>query len=307
MASSRKPVESQGPRTIKLSQSDSSSVSKAAVEAVRERHRPGLVVLKGPDLGRRGRIDGGAVVGRDPKGAFFLNDAGVSWHHARFDDRGDGWAVVDLGSTNGTKLNGAWCTEAVLESGDKITVGQTVLRFEVQDPTEQQYDAMVERLVNVDELTGLYVRRRFDAEFDRMMRAAAGDRRPLGLLVMDLDGIKSINDAHGHLFGAYTIGEAGRIIGRELGDRGIAARFGGDEFLAAVCDAGVEETAAVGERIRGAIAEHHFEHEGVVVQPGISVGAAAFPDSARDARSLFQRADEAMYRAKRAGKNRVAT
>ncbi|MFW6067144.1 MAG: GGDEF domain-containing protein [Myxococcota bacterium] len=304
--SERQKFPSQGPRTVRLSRDDSQLSVEAAAQAVRERNRPVLVVLKGSDLGRRERVEGGAVLGRDPKAAFFLNDPGVSWHHARFDDRGDGWAIVDLGSTNGTKLNGARVTEAVLQAGDKIAVGRTVLRFEMQDPTEQQYDAMVERLLNVDELTGLYVRRRFDAELERMLREAAAEGRALGLLVMDLDGTKAINDANGHLFGAYTIGEAGRVIGRVLGDRGIAARFGGDEFLAAVRDANVKATVDMGERILQAVAAHHFEHEGVVLRPGISVGVAAFPESARDPRSLFQRADEALYRAKRAGKNRVA-
>lgn len=299
--------ESQGPRTVKLSRDDASHTLEAAAHALRERHRPNLVVLKGGDIGRRGRVDGGSMLGRDPKVAFCLNDPGVSWHHARFDDRGDGWALVDLDSTNGTKVNGATCSEVMLQPGDKITVGQTVLRFDLQDPTEQQYDAMVERLLNIDELTGLYVRRRFDAELELMIRQASADRSPVGLLVMDLDGTKAINDAHGHLFGAYTIGEAGRVIGEVLGERGMGARFGGDEYIAALPGADLAATAEVGERIRAAIAEHAFEHEGVVLRPGISVGAASFPESARDTKSLFQRADEALYRAKRAGKGRVCT
>jgi two-component system, cell cycle response regulator len=306
MSRGRDTFGSQPPRTVKLARQESEQSRAAVAQALRERYRPGLVVLKGPDLGKRGRIEGGAIVGRDPRGAFCLNDPGVSWHHARFEDRGDGWAVVDLGSTNGVKLNGAMCADALLVAGDKLVLGETVLRFEEQDPTEQQYDAMVERLLNIDELTGLYVRRRFDAELDQLMRAATAERRPLGLLVMDLDGTKAINDAHGHLFGAYTIGEAGRLIGEVLGEQGIASRFGGDEFVAAVPGADLEATVQVGERVWKALAAHPFEHEGIALRPGISIGVAAFPESARDARGLFQRADEAMYRAKRAGKNRVS-
>jgi diguanylate cyclase (GGDEF)-like protein len=64
-------------------------------------------------------------------------------------------------------------------------------------------------------------------------------------------------------------------------------------------------TAQAGERIRLAIASHRFEREGIVLSPGISIGAAAFPESATDAQTLFQRADDALYRAKRAGKNQV--
>jgi two-component system, cell cycle response regulator len=306
MSDRRNTFRSQPPRTVKLAREDTDETRQAAAQALRERYRPGLVVLRGPDIGKRGRLEGGAIVGRDPQAAFCLNDPGVSWHHARFEDRGDGWAVVDLGSTNGVKINGTSFDESLLVAGDKVVLGHTVLRFEEQDPTEQHYDAMVERLLNIDELTGLYVRRRFDAELERLIRAASAQRRPVGLLVMDLDGTKAINDTHGHLFGAYTIGEAGRVIGQVLGEGGIAARFGGDEYVAAIPGADLEATVAVGERIWRAVAEHPFEHEGVALRPGISIGAAAFPESAKDVKGLFQRADEAMYRAKRAGKNRVA-
>lgn len=306
MADGRNPFRSRPPRTVKLARQEAEPERHEAAEALRERYRPSLVVLRGPDLGKRGRLDGGAIVGRDPRATFCLNDPGVSWHHARFEDRGDGWAIVDLGSTNGVKINGAPRGEGVLVTGDKLVLGHTVLRFEEQDATEQHYDAMVQRLLNIDELTGLYVRRRFDAELDRLIRAAAAERRTVGLLVMDLDGIKTINDTHGHLFGAHAIGEAGRLIGAVLGDGGIAARFGGDEFVAALPGCDLEATVRVGEQIWDAVAAHHFEHEGVVLDPGISIGAAAYPESAQDARSLFQRADEAMYRAKRAGKNRVS-
>jgi diguanylate cyclase (GGDEF)-like protein len=123
--------------------------------------------------------------------------------------------------------------------------------------------------------------------------------------MMDLDGIKSINDTHGHLFGAYVIGESGRVIGRVLEKRGFASRFGGDEFIAALPGLALDAAVAIGEEIRVAIGEFPFEREGVPLRPGISIGASAFPESAGDADGLVQRADEALYRAKRAGKNRV--
>jgi diguanylate cyclase (GGDEF)-like protein len=124
--------------------------------------------------------------------------------------------------------------------------------------------------------------------------------------MMDLDGIKSINDTHGHLFGAYVIGEAGRVIGRVLDQRGFASRFGGDEFIAALPSSALEAATLLGEEIRQAISAYPFQREGVALRPGISIGVASFPESANDGESLLQRADEALYRAKRAGKNRVS-
>jgi diguanylate cyclase len=103
-----------------------------------------------------------------------------------------------------------------------------------------------------------------------------------------------------------VIGESGRVIGQLLEGRGFASRFGGDEYIAALPGLGLEASCAVAEEIRRAIAAHPFERENVPLRPGISIGVAAFPENAGDAETLFQRADEALYRAKRAGKNQVS-
>lgn len=294
------------PSTLKLD--DPEGFRRELVAALRAPLRPALVVIAGDDLGMRCRIGEGSssiVIGRDPEAGMSLKDPGVSWHHARVEDRGDGWALVDDGSTNGTLHNNKRCQEAVLAPNDKIQVGSTVIRFEVQDATDQAYDEMVQRLINIDDLTGLYLRRRFDQELEQMIQAAVVAGGRIGMLVMDLDGVKAINDSHGHLFGAYVISDAGKVIGRLVGDRGIAARFGGDEYVAAVRGLDLQATAAVGEEIRQAIATHHFEKDGIPLRPGISIGIAAFPESAGSAIELFRRADEALYRAKSAGKNCV--
>ena len=274
--------------------------------ALKAPHRPVLVVISGNEMGARKRAAGNMVIGRDPAADLVLTDAGVSWQHALLEDRGDSWAVVDLGSTNGTAVNGQKHAECVLAPNDKVVFGRTVVRFEVQDALEQAYDEQVQRMLNVDDLSGLFVRRKFDGELATLLDSGRTRSKPVGLLVMDLDGVKKINDTHGHLFGAYTIGEAGHVIGRVIGDRGIASRFGGDEFSAAFADVDVQGAALIGEEIRAAIAAHPFEREGISLRPGISIGVAAFPESADDQSALFQRADEALYRAKQGGKNRVS-
>lgn len=277
----------------------------AVLEAVRSPHRPVLVVISGPQMGLRKVVDRTLLIGRDPTSDLVLEDSLVSSRHAMLEDRGDCWALVDLDSTNGTLVNGIKGSEFVLAPNDTIVLGKTVAKFEMQNPLEQAYDELVERLLNIDDLSGLYVRRKFDADLRTAVEVANSSKQPLGLLVMDMDGIKQINDTHGHLFGAYVIGEAGHVIGELIAGRGFGSRFGGDEYLAALPGADFAAAEAVGERIREAIAAHPFEREGIVLKPGISVGVAALPESAEDAEALFQRADEALYRAKRAGKNRV--
>jgi len=276
------------------------------LQAVRAKHRPALLVLTGNEVGTRCPLEGTTLVGRDPLGGLVLSDAGVSFRHARVEDRGDAWAVVDLGSTNGTQIDGKLIAEHLLEPGDRVTFGATVVRFEVQDALDQQYDDVLDRLLNIDELSGLFVRRKFDRELKTLIEAASLEGQSIGLLVMDLDGVKKINDTHGHLFGAYVIGESGRVIGEVLGERGIAARFGGDEFVAAIPAADLAVTEAAAEEIRAAINAHAFEREGVPLHPGISIGVAALDESASDADALFRVADAALYRAKQAGKNCVS-
>jgi diguanylate cyclase (GGDEF)-like protein len=284
-----------------------STLSRAVVQAVKAPHRPVLVVISGNEMGARKPVDQSLLIGRDPGCDFVLTDALVSSRHAMLEDRGDSWALVDLGSTNGMSVNGEKGKEFILQRNDKIVFGRTVLRFEMQDKLEQQYDELLEKLLNVDELSGLLLRRKFDADLNLTIESARAQQCPVGLLMMDLDGIKKINDSHGHLFGAYVIGESGRIIGEVLEGRGFASRFGGDEYVAALPGFDLGGAREVGEEIRRAVADHKFERESIPLHPGISVGVAAFPESATDAQTLFQRADEALYRAKRAGKNQVSS
>jgi diguanylate cyclase (GGDEF)-like protein len=272
---------------------------------VRAHFRPVLTVLSGEKRGVRVSFEGNALVGRDPEAELCLEDAGVSWHHAVIEDRGGSYAVVDAGSTNGTAVNGELVSERELENGDKLVFGTTIVRFEEQDETDQAYDEFVARLVSIDDLSGLYLRRRFDQELSQILSVARIDRLPVGMLVMDLDGVKKINDTHGHSFGAYVISDAGRVIGSVIEGRGIACRWGGDEYLAAVRNHDHEAACRVAAEVHGAIAAHAFEHHGIALHPGISIGVATFPEHAQNALELFQAADRALYRAKAEGKNRV--
>ncbi len=272
--------------------------------ALKARSAPKLVVIAGPDAGVHFRLQRSMVIGRDPSAGVALSDTSVSFAHARVEDRGDAWAVVDLGSTNGTKVDDLRAAESLLRPGTKIQVGTTVIRFEVQDAADEAYDQMVERLITLDDLTGLYQRRRFDRDVAQLV--AAG--RPLALYVMDLDGIKRINDTHGHLFGAHVIANAGDRLRRALATLpgAFGARFGGDEYTAAVLDiADGEHALQIGESFRALIADAPYPKDGVELHVGVSIGVALAPSDAASADELFTRADAALYPSKQAGKHRV--
>lgn len=298
-------MTSDSPRSRTLKLSESEKVAAQLGDALKKQWRPALIVMSGQTVGERVSVQGNVFIGRDPDAQLVLPDPGVSFRHACVEDRGDSWVLVDLHSTNGSEVNGQRAEETPLKHGDKLAFGTTLVRFEIQDPTDQAYSESVSKLLNVDDLTGLYLRRRFDAELTLLLTQADSERTPLALLAMDLDGIKAINDRHGHLFGAYTISESGRVLGLMLQSLGIACRFGGDEFIAALPNHDLERGAEVAEALRTRVLEHAFAYDGIALAPAISIGVAAFPQHGRDAETLFRSADAALYAAKRAGKNRV--
>lgn len=292
-------------RTLKLAEGQ--KLGAQLNDSLRKQARPALIVMSGHTVGQRVSVLGNVFIGRDPNAQLVLSDPGVSYRHACVEDRGEAWVLVDLNSTNGTEVNGQAIQEALLQHGDKLLFGNTLVRFEVQDESDQAYTEAVAQLLNVDDLTGLLLRRRFDAELALLTAQATASSDPLSLLAMDLDGIKAINDQHGHVFGAYTISETGKLIDRLLDQLGIACRFGGDEFIAALPAHDLEKACAVAEQIRQSVGAHAYNYEGIALHPAISIGVAEFPRHAADPDALFRAADAALYKAKRNGKNRVET
>src|SRR5262249_39642838 len=135
-------------------------------------------------------------------------------------------------STNGTRLNGARVREPVpLTEGDKIFLGATIVKFSYADGVDMEYHAKLESLVTTDALTGMLSPRRFDAAYAEAVNRARPQRDKRSVLVRDMDGLKAVNDPHGHQMGGYVIPEAAKIIRTIVGDLGATCRFGGDEFM----------------------------------------------------------------------------
>jgi diguanylate cyclase (GGDEF)-like protein len=270
-----------------------------------------LLVVAGSeaDLGMHVLLDRPVHIGRDPGIEMRLEDVGISRRHARIfrDEKRARYLVEDLGSTNGTRLNGVRLSRPhPLAEGDKISVGSTVIRFAYTDEVDVGFHEKLQRIVGLDDLTGLEAKRSFDAAYRIAVRSAVDTGRPLAVLMMDMDGLKPINDTYGHHMGAYAIREVGRLIAQAMGDIGRSCRFGGDEFMAYLPTTGREVACEIAEAIRLRVAEHRFEHEGIVVSPTLSIGVAVLPQDATAADDLTRRADEALYRAKAQGKNRVS-
>jgi diguanylate cyclase (GGDEF)-like protein len=163
-----------------------------------------------------------------------------------------------------------------------------------------------EALSVTDDLTSLYNSRYLSQVLRREVKRASRNGRPLSLLFLDLDGFKSVNDTHGHLFGSRALVEAAGVIRQSARETDIVARFGGDEFALVLPDTGSEGAQAVGERVRERVAGYQFlQAHGLHIRLTVSVGVATLPDVAASVEALIQAADQAMYRVKERGKNGI--
>lgn len=267
--------------------------------------KPVLVVLTGPQVGQRILLETAAMIGSDPEADLMIVGDAVDWHHAAVRPKDGAWVVVDLTGERRTEVNGMKVTELALSDDDQIILGGTVIRFEVHDAVEQAFDAAIVERLTKDDLTGLLARRAFDIELASEIAAAARHREHLAVLVVDIDGVKKINDRHGHMVGQRIIRDVGKRVGEIVGDRGVACRLGGDEFGIALRAVDAASGAEVAETIRADIAGREFSHEGEALAVSVSAGVAVFPGHGGTNLELLRRADDAMYAAKRDGGDAV--
>lgn len=272
---------------------------------------PVLVVLRGAQVGRRYLLNEDCLVmGRRPDKAQLLvpGDAQVSSVHCRFErtPATSDWQVVDLQSTNGTLVGGERVAKHALRDGDRLLVGETVFKFTYHDELEAEYHEQVNQLMNIDDLTGLPVQRVFQTRLHEALQACTQRRRPMAVFMMDMDGLKKMNDTHGHFVGANAIATVGRRLGRIVGEAGgVVSRFGGDEFSAFVPDADRTRALELGERMRAAVADEPIVGPTATVSPTMSIGLATSPEDGKLAEQITRKADDALYRAKAAGRNCV--
>ena len=160
-----------------------------------------------------------------------------------------------------------------------------------------------------DELTGLANNRAFRETIDREAARAERFGHALSLIILDVDDFKRVNDTYGHLQGDEVLRAIGRILESEPRAIDEPARYGGEEFVVALPETGSEGAVELAERIRSRLEEAEIPpiDGGEPLRVTASVGTATLPDAAGTVRELFEAADEALYEAKRQGKNRVVT
>ncbi len=276
-----------------------------------QRH-PYLLVLTGPQLGQIVMLEPGRemTIGRK-EGAvdILVRDDGVSRRHASVVAEVLGARIRDLGSANGTFVDGMRIIDCRLEDGSRIHIGgHSALKFAYSDDLEAACQrGLVEGALH-EPLTGLHNRRHF---MDRLAAELAASRRhgrSLSLLLVDIDHFKLVNDRHGHLAGDEALKMLARVIQGAIRKEDVLARYGGEEFVVLPRETGLRGGEALAERIRKAVERSRFSWDGKSLTFTVSVGVSVIDglaDGELGHRGLLEAADQALYQAKQDGRNRV--
>ncbi|MGL6095732.1 MAG: diguanylate cyclase [Fimbriiglobus sp.] len=262
----------------------------------------------GPTMGRRYPLGTDTLLmGRAESCEIRIQDGSVSRRHAKIEPTSDGFSVLDLGSTNGTFVNDRQ-TKGIrqLRDGDYLRIGNGIYRFLTGGNIEAEYHEEIYRLTIIDGLTQIHNQRYLLDFLDRELARSRRHRRPLAVLMLDIDKFKAVNDEHGHLCGDYVLRELSHRLKPAVRREDLFARYGGEEFCLVLVETPLKSAVEVAERTRVAVDAKPFEFETNALSVTVSVGVAT-TDGARDmsAAELLKLADEKLYAAKRAGRNRV--
>jgi two-component system cell cycle response regulator len=267
-----------------------------------------LVVIYAPSsdqLGKRFSLHDGAVrIGRGAENDVVLFSDSVSRRHARIDTREGGYRIIDTHSTNGTYVNDELIEGRTLERGDQIKIGDTIMKFLSGADLESQYHETIYRMTITDGLTGVHNKRYFIELLERELSRANRHGRPLSIVICDIDHFKAVNDEFGHLAGDHVLKEVAQLAKSRLRPDDVIARYGGEELAVILPETDLTGGVLIADELRKMIATATFVFEDEDIDVTISCGVAQL-EQAWSSYDFVKAADEHLYEAKRAGRNRV--
>ena len=163
----------------------------------------------------------------------------------------------------------------------------------------------LEVLATIDGLTGVMNKRMFNEMMAKYLEAANRNDGPLSFLYLDLDYFKKINDEHGHQVGDIMLIKFTDVVGKCLRKSDLLGRLGGEEFAVVLFETNIEDAVAVAEKIRCKVYESTYEYDGKLVEMATSIGVSQLETDQDTVKSIQKRADNALYKAKDMGRNRV--
>lgn len=198
-------------------------------------------------------------------------------------------------------------TDTINRMAAALQEQRETLKHAVEARTRELQDAnaRLERLAVTDGLTGVFNHRRFQEALHAELLRAERHQRPMGVLMIDVDFFKKVNDAMGHPAGDELLRRLAKVLGADLRQTDLIARYGGEEFAVLLPETTKSEAMQVAERMRGQVEELINKDASWPQKVTISVGVATFPEDGKAAEAVLSAADQAMYVAKRTGRNRV--
>lgn len=272
-----------------------------------------IILIAHPDnqrLGSRYRLSPGSnlEIGRSGAVGISLPEVmSISRKHARLRYLGPVVTLEDLGSTNGTYINGIPVKgRAVLKSGDRFQTAAVHFKFLHEQDVESAYHLAIYELVSRDGLTEIYNKRKYEEEVQREFSRALRHRRPLSLVVFDFDDFKQVNDTYGHLCGDFVLKQVASSTRELIRPEQLFARVGGDEFVILAPETGIEGAEALARKLCERIASLDYRYGEARISVTCSFGVAELAPGMELPLDLYQAADTALFQAKRAGRNQVS-
>lgn len=267
-----------------------------------------LIYPTGPGMGLRFALaDQNVIIGRSPSCQIHIDNASVSRQHARIDrDEAGVYFATDLQSTNGTFVNDVPANQTIMKDGDYLKVGNCIYRFLAGGNIEADYHEVIYNLTIIDALTSCPNKRFFNEFLDREIARSNRHKRPLSVLMIDIDNFKTVNDTMGHLAGDAALKAMATLIRETIRREELFSRFGGEEFAIILPETKIEQALILAEKIRAIVENNQFEFESKRFNITVSIGVATTdgnPPATID--HLIQQSDARLYMAKNAGRNKV--
>lgn len=273
-----------------------------------QRDKAYLIVLTGANVGEMYRLESGeSVIGRGTAATIRLGDDGISRKHARIVVEAKVVRIEDLGSANGTLVNGNLVQTAGLRDGDKIQLGSTtILKFTYHDKLEENFQRAMYDAALRDDLTKAFNKKHLLDRLEQEVSFARRHNAALSLIMFDVDHFKQINDTFGHVAGDHVLAKLSQVAQSTVRNEDIFGRYGGEEFAILCRGIALGSAGTMAERLRALVDSTEFVFDANAIRVTISIGVAAYPEvPVQNGIELIAAADEALYGAKRGGRNRV--
>jgi len=270
-----------------------------------------LILIRGTPQGHRFFItEDQMVIGRDPSADLCIADQSISRKHARVTRTEDGVTLEDLGSANGTSINGKRLepgNAVILAKEDLVKLGNSIVKYLPAGEIEIIFYGNLNQAANTDPLTKCFNKGYFLEAIEAEFKRAKALNTPLSLIFADLDHFKKVNDTYGHEGGDFVLKEFTQLI-RSLGiiqQKDIFARYGGEEFCLLLPSTVLQDAEKTAELLRGKVQAHSFTYEGKRIPVTSSLGVSELRSDMETASDLIKSADKALYESKTGGRNRV--